>query len=292
MRKTITTILILILVVAGGIFLFSSSPENSNQAPEKSNPEETGPKEQDKITPEKELEIKVMDHLESSVLEPEAEQGRIFADYHQFGQAGNKVFIWGYIAEYQQEKGELKLGSALSNPMVITVDEDQKIQDHWQPRDGAEYTDSIKEKFPSKYQEDALNFQTRHKDILQNLKRSLRQRAEKEMIPEQFDKVLKVGETATITLEANRTTGYQWSHNIADQEILEIISDEYQETEQDQDVVGAGGTRIVEIKGVKEGTTTVELEYSREWESKPPKKRRDISIKVEKDEKGSNTKIE
>lgn len=76
---------------------------------------------------------------------------------------------------------------------------------------------------------------------------------------------LAVGETATIRLEANPTTGYQWEPSAApDDAVIRVVSDTYEAA--DSNVVGSGGTQEVVIEGTGAGTTTLEMRYVRPWE--------------------------
>ena len=69
----------------------------------------------------------------------------------------------------------------------------------------------------------------------------------------------------TISLNANPTTGYTWSHTVENSELVEIKS-EYVPNKVEDGVVGAGGNEVITIKGLKPGTTTVTFKYSRSWE--------------------------
>ncbi len=77
---------------------------------------------------------------------------------------------------------------------------------------------------------------------------------------------LGVGGRATLELEANPTTGYQWELSAEpDAAIVTVISDTY--VAGGSDAVGAGGTQRMVIEGVAAGTTTLALRYVRPWES-------------------------
>jgi inhibitor of cysteine peptidase len=77
---------------------------------------------------------------------------------------------------------------------------------------------------------------------------------------------LGVGETATLVLEANPTTGYQWEPAAApDSAVVTIVSDTY--VAPDSTAMGAAGSQRIVIKGVAAGTTTLELRYVRPWET-------------------------
>ena len=72
--------------------------------------------------------------------------------------------------------------------------------------------------------------------------------------------------TQVIKLPENPTTGYEWVYIIDDSEVVNIIKDEYQASENSEEVVGAGGHRVCEIEGLKEGNTIIYFNYIRGFE--------------------------
>ncbi len=94
-------------------------------------------------------------------------------------------------------------------------------------------------------------------------------------------KVLSVGETSAIRLKANRTTGYCWHYTIENSDIIKIVRDVYKEKKNREGMLGAGGMRIIEIKGINEGSAAIHLKYCRPWQPERIKKTREIFIKVE-----------
>ena len=79
---------------------------------------------------------------------------------------------------------------------------------------------------------------------------------------------LTVGGRATIELEANPTTGYQWElATEPDATIVSVVSDEYTASQAADGMVGTGGTQTIVLQGVAAGTTTIELRYVRPWET-------------------------
>jgi predicted secreted protein len=81
-------------------------------------------------------------------------------------------------------------------------------------------------------------------------------------IPEELS--VTAGETFIVNLDANETTGYSWSVNIADSDILTLDSNEYEAEE--TDAVGAGGMTVLTFKANETGETTIELTYSQDWD--------------------------
>jgi len=76
--------------------------------------------------------------------------------------------------------------------------------------------------------------------------------------------VLKPGQTFTLTLESNPTTGYSWEFvGLDDQDVVELVKTEYKA---DSDLIGAGGVDIMQLKAVQAGDVELKLIYHRSWE--------------------------
>jgi inhibitor of cysteine peptidase len=75
------------------------------------------------------------------------------------------------------------------------------------------------------------------------------------------------GDTFTVTLCSNATTGFQWSESaqISDQTVVQQIGHEFVAPE-NTGLVGAPGTEVWTFKALKNGTSTIAMEYSRPWE--------------------------
>lgn len=77
---------------------------------------------------------------------------------------------------------------------------------------------------------------------------------------------VKVGQEFIIALEENPTTGYTWQEEF-DDSFLELVEDKYKpSSEAEEGMVGAGGTRSFEFKGLKKGETEVTMVLKRAWE--------------------------
>ena len=72
------------------------------------------------------------------------------------------------------------------------------------------------------------------------------------------------GEKFTIKLDANPTTGYQWSVSISDEAVVTLEKLEYQQG--GSGAVGAGGTQVLVFKTNKAGTAIIDMVYQRSWE--------------------------
>jgi len=78
---------------------------------------------------------------------------------------------------------------------------------------------------------------------------------------------LKVGESFTVVLEGNPTTGYSWQVEGVDEAILSVGEPDYKS---DSDLVGSGGTFTFTFTALSAGESQVRLGYSRPWESVAP----------------------
>ena len=76
---------------------------------------------------------------------------------------------------------------------------------------------------------------------------------------------LKIGQTSSVSLQENPTTGYSW--NVSVTEGLKIVSDEFIGPGNKQ-VVGAGGKHVWTIQATGIGDQTFSGVYRRPWE--PP----------------------
>jgi inhibitor of cysteine peptidase len=89
---------------------------------------------------------------------------------------------------------------------------------------------------------------------------------------------LKVGETFTVALPGNPSTGFSWN-GAADPEVVVLASEpEFESDAADDNVVGAGGTVTMTYEAVEVGEAELKLEYSRAWESVQPE--RTFTVKV------------
>lgn len=77
-----------------------------------------------------------------------------------------------------------------------------------------------------------------------------------------------VNQEFDVTLDSNPTTGYQWHVTSIDETIVRLVNDEYVPPE--SALVGAGGKQVFTFEALKEGTTSIELEYARPWEPESP----------------------
>ena len=89
-----------------------------------------------------------------------------------------------------------------------------------------------------------------------------------------------VGKTFTIALDANATTGYNWSQTTKDMNVVAYVDNAYTATAANPQIIGGSGTDTFTFKAVGKGTTTISLAYARPWESVPPAQTRTITVTV------------
>jgi len=90
--------------------------------------------------------------------------------------------------------------------------------------------------------------------------------------------VIATGEVFMFSAAENPSTGFAWSAAF-DSAILEAGISEFTPRETAPDMVGAGGTRVMEFKGKAAGKTQLVLTYARSWESDAPA--RTVTYEVE-----------
>jgi len=80
------------------------------------------------------------------------------------------------------------------------------------------------------------------------------------------DITMTAGDTLTITLESNITTGYSWNENsnIGDNTVIQQTDHKYQPPA--VTIPGAGGNEIWNLKALKVGKSTISMEYRRPFE--------------------------
>lgn len=88
--------------------------------------------------------------------------------------------------------------------------------------------------------------------------------------PGQVD--LKPGDTFTVSLCSNPSTGYSWSEDVAfDPAVITLVDRTFKEGDDaSPPVVGAPGREQLTFEAVAAGTTTVVMTYDRPWSEEPP----------------------
>ena len=77
---------------------------------------------------------------------------------------------------------------------------------------------------------------------------------------------MAVGDTLTVTLESNPTTGFEWALVIiTDETVLEEEGHAFMAAEAGTPP-GTGGEEVWTFTALKEGKSTISMEYRRPWE--------------------------
>lgn len=78
---------------------------------------------------------------------------------------------------------------------------------------------------------------------------------------------VNAGDSFKVTLCSNPTTGFEWSESaqIGDQTVVEQVNHRFA-APTDKQLAGAAGQEIWTFRALKEGTTTISIEYSQPWE--------------------------
>jgi len=75
---------------------------------------------------------------------------------------------------------------------------------------------------------------------------------------------IAVNGSLTVILDSNATTGYSWElTDISDNSVLEKTANTYEAPT--SGLVGASGKEVWDFKALKQGKTTLSMEYSQPW---------------------------
>jgi len=92
---------------------------------------------------------------------------------------------------------------------------------------------------------------------------------------------LQTGDTLTVSLASNPTTGYGWQVlEIQDAILIQKGEPEFKQATNSEGLVGAGGIETLRFEAVGSGKTSLKLGYMRPWESVPPTETFEITIDV------------
>jgi len=90
---------------------------------------------------------------------------------------------------------------------------------------------------------------------------------------------VRSGDSFTITLRANMSTGYQWKMATLDETMLQLVNSEYIPYKTRR--LGADGKQMWTFKALKAGETSINFEYVRPHEKdKPPERQQIIPILI------------
>jgi inhibitor of cysteine peptidase len=77
---------------------------------------------------------------------------------------------------------------------------------------------------------------------------------------------LAVGQTYSLHLDSNPTTGYRWSLVSPANQVVVLVTNSYEPSAHKAGLVGFGGMEHWTFKAVGQGRTELVLEYARSWE--------------------------
>jgi inhibitor of cysteine peptidase len=89
----------------------------------------------------------------------------------------------------------------------------------------------------------------------------------------------KVGDTVVVTLDANPTTGYEWTFTGGD--TFSIEKSEYVPDPNPDQLVGKGGTQVVTLRVTKAGESDLLGTYARSWETPSPSAGPDATVTID-----------
>ena len=88
----------------------------------------------------------------------------------------------------------------------------------------------------------------------------------------------KVGDTVVVSLEANATTGYEWTLTAGD--TFTIEKSEYVPDPNPDQLAGKGGAQVVTLKVTKAGASDLTGTYARSWETPSPDAGPDLTVRI------------
>jgi inhibitor of cysteine peptidase len=88
----------------------------------------------------------------------------------------------------------------------------------------------------------------------------------------------RVGDTVVVSLEANVTTGYEWTFTAGDS--FTIQKSAYVPDPNPDQLVGKGGTQVVTLTVTKAGVSDLLGTYARSWETPSPGAGPDMTVTI------------
>lgn len=89
------------------------------------------------------------------------------------------------------------------------------------------------------------------------------------------------GQRFAIELDSNPGTGYKWSWIIKpDPDLIKLEEEFHRPRCGSMLLIGGSGVDVWTFQAIKAGCTTLEIEYRRPWENKPPRARFSLHITI------------
>lgn len=87
-----------------------------------------------------------------------------------------------------------------------------------------------------------------------------------------------VGKNFTIALDSNPSTGYQWQVKNIDNSTTKLLNDQF--VQPSSNLLGASGKQILAFQALKQGHTTIELQYVRPFQPNSPAMTYSVDVTV------------
>ncbi len=94
---------------------------------------------------------------------------------------------------------------------------------------------------------------------------------------------LKAGQSLTLRLNENPTTGYRWMIPVFDAQLIQLTDDRFEPTATASKpmMMGAGGQRILVLQANRPGTIQINLENKQSWDLESPSAESfDLTVKI------------
>ncbi len=109
-------------------------------------------------------------------------KGEVFCAHYLYGWDEKpdvvRAYAWIYCQEYTHTpEGKIEEGEGISEPVLFVLERkgDQlKVQDVYQPKEGDKYVTSIKQMFPPKYAQEAINNQPDVQPLVKEVQRKMK----------------------------------------------------------------------------------------------------------------------
>ena len=89
----------------------------------------------------------------------------------------------------------------------------------------------------------------------------------------------------TVSLYANPSTGYAWSHYVTPSKIITLTEDGFVPDKKSEKLAGASGKQQYSITGLKQGIADAVFTYKRPWEKTQADQRIRIKIRIDRERK-------
>ncbi len=134
-------------------------------------------------SPEGKIKKAIADFLsQESLFNLTSGKGEVFCAHYLYGWDEKpdavRAYAWIYCQEYTHTpEGKIEEGAGISEPVLFVLERkgDQlKVQDVYQPKEGDKYVASIKQMFPPKYAQEAINNQPDIQPLVKEVQRKMK----------------------------------------------------------------------------------------------------------------------